>query len=136
MLKAHSMKWFRQNLVWAIRGVAIVFRTQASARIQAGAAVFAIGAGFFFKIDRIEWLAVTGVIGLVLMAEAFNTSLEALADALHPERHPLIGRAKDMAAGAVFLAAIAATAVGAIVFLPKVLTWLTLPPQNSTLPPN
>lgn len=119
------MNWLRHNLLWAVRGLVAVFRTQASARIQLATAAFVIGAGFFFRIDRSEWLAVILSIGLVLAAEAFNTALESLADAVHPERHPLVGRAKDAAAGAVLLAAIAATVIGTIVFLPKVLSWLT-----------
>jgi diacylglycerol kinase (ATP) len=60
-------------------------------------------------------------IGLVWTAEGFNTALEALVDLVSPDRHPLAGRAKDVAAGAVLCAAIAAAIVGAIVFVPKVL---------------
>ncbi|MCB1231030.1 MAG: diacylglycerol kinase family protein [Verrucomicrobiae bacterium] len=119
------MNWLRNNLIWAFRGIAAVLRTQVSARIQLGVAIFVIGAGFFFHIDRVEWMAVSLSIGLVLAAEAFNTALESLADAVHPEQHPLVGRAKDAAAGAVLLAAIAATVVGFMVFLPKVLSWLS-----------
>lgn len=119
------MKWLVNNLVWAIRGIVAVVRTQTSARIQLGVALFVVAAGFFFGLDRVEWIAVALSIGVVLAAEAFNTALESLADAVHPERHPLVGRAKDAAAGAVLLTAIAATAVGFIVFLPKVLSWLS-----------
>lgn len=119
------MKWLVNNLVWAIRGIVVVVRTQTSARIQLGVALFVVAAGFFFELDRVEWIAVALSIGMVLAAEAFNTALESLADAVHPEQHPLVGRAKDAAAGAVLLTAIAATAVGFIVFLPKVLSWLS-----------
>ena len=119
------MKWLRNNLRWAIRGIGVTLRTQVSARLQLVAAVLVIVAGILFRIDRLEWIAVSLSIGLVLAAEAFNTALEALADAVHPDQHPLVGRAKDAAAGAVLLTAIAAAAVGAIVFLPRLLSWLT-----------
>lgn len=52
------------------------------------------------------------------MAEAFNTAIEKLADRVTCERDPLIGAAKDVAAGAVLLFAIASVAVGLIVFIP------------------
>jgi len=105
------------------------FSTQVSGRIQLAVALFTIAAGCFFRIDRFEWIAVAIAIGMVLAAEAFNTALESLADAVHPDRHPLVGRAKDCAAGAVLLTAIAAMAVGFIVFLPKVLSWLNFSPN-------
>lgn len=119
------MLWLRRNLVWAIRGAGFVLRTQTSARIQLTAAIAVIGAGLFFGISRLEWLAVVAAIGAVLAAEAFNTALESLADAVHPERHPLVGQAKDCAAGAVLLTAIAAAAIGFIIFFPRILSWLT-----------
>lgn len=119
------MSWFRHNLRWGVRGAVHVLRTQKSAHIQLVLAALVIAAGFFFKIDRLEWIVVIFAIGCVLAAEAMNTALEALADAVHPERHPLVGRAKDCAAGAVLFTAIAASIAGFIVFVPKILPWLT-----------
>ncbi len=58
------------------------------------------------------------------IAEAFNTALEALADAVHPERHEGVGRAKDVAAGGVLVAAIAAAVIGAAIFGPRILALL------------
>jgi diacylglycerol kinase (ATP) len=55
------------------------------------------------------------------MAEAFNTALEFLTDLASPEPHPLAGKAKDVAAGAVLIAAIMAVIIGVIIFLPKIL---------------
>ena len=68
---------------------------------------------------RLEWCAIVAAIGLVWTAEGLNTALEALTDLVSPGEHPLAGRAKDMAAGAVLCAAIAAAIIGAIIFLPK-----------------
>ena len=119
------MNWLRNNLVWAIRGIGSIFRTEMSVRIQLVVALLMAAAGFFFRIDRFEWIAVVLAMAIVLVAEAFNTALENLADAVHPDQHPLVGRAKDIAAGAVLIAAIAASVIGLIVFLPQVLSWLT-----------
>ncbi|GHT22368.1 hypothetical protein AGMMS4957_12480 [Bacteroidia bacterium] len=65
------------------------------------------------------------VSGLVFAAEAINTSIEILADVVSPERHPQIKLVKDIAAGAVFLLAIAAAIVGLIVFLPKIIAFFS-----------
>ena len=76
--------------------------------------------GHGFGIGPGEWIAVVLSAGLVFMAEVFNTALEYLADAVHPEADRGVGMAKDAAAGGVLVAAVAAATVGAIVFLPKI----------------
>ena len=98
-----------------------MLRCEPNAWIHIVATGVAVAAGFVFGIGRAEWLAITLAIGLVWMAEAFNTALEAVCDALAPEPSPLIGFAKDVAAGAVLLAAVTALAVAAIVFGPRLL---------------
>lgn len=92
-----------------------------NAWIHASGTVVAIGLGLGFGLSTVEWCAIVLAIGLVWVAEAFNTALELLADAAVPERNEQVGRAKDVAAGAVLLAAVSAAAVGVIVFLPRVL---------------
>jgi diacylglycerol kinase (ATP) len=104
---------------YAIRGVAMLVRAQANARLHALATVVVVTLGFVLKLAAWEWCAVVGSIGLVWTAEGFNTALEALTDLVSPGEHPLAGRAKDLAAGAVLCAAIAAAIIGAIIFLPK-----------------
>jgi diacylglycerol kinase len=129
-------RWLRENPRHALRGLAGVLRTETSGRIQAFAAIVIIGVGFFFGIDRAEWIAIIFAIALVIGAECFNTAVESLADAVHPERHSLIGKAKDCAAGGVLVAAIAAAVIGFIVFAPKVISWLQTLLQTSTSPAN
>lgn len=104
----------------AFRGIGSVLRTQANARIHAAATVLAVAAGFWFGISREEWLAVIGAIGLVWLAEGLNTAVEAVVDLISPERHPLAERAKDVAAGAVLCAALAALGIGLVIFAPRV----------------
>ena len=80
--------------------------------------VLLIGAGFAFGITRGEWTAICLCIGLVVSAELFNTAIERLVDLVSPQRHPLAGQVKDIAAGAVLVCALAAIAVGLIIFVP------------------
>jgi diacylglycerol kinase (ATP) len=100
----------------AFGGIATMLRSEFNARVHALATIVVVAAGFGFKIDTYEWLAVILAISGVWSAEAFNTAIEALGDAVTREEHPGIGRAKDMAAGAVLLTALGATAIAAIVF--------------------
>lgn len=107
-----------KSFAYALQGLALLVRTQPNARLHLLAAVLACVAGGYFGLSRGEWLWITAAIVLVWGAEAFNTALEYLADALHPEQHPGIGRAKDVAAGAVLIAAVGAVVIGMLVFVP------------------
>ena len=84
---------------YAFKGIAALF-TQPNACIHAVVMVIVIGCGVALRLAVWEWCAVCLCIGGVLMAEAFNTAIEALADKVSPGFDPLIGRAKDVAAGA------------------------------------
>ncbi len=68
------------------------------------------------RISAAEWASVFAAIGLVGVAEAVNTALEDMADAVYPDPHPGIGRAKDIAAGAVLLAIACAIVIGVLVY--------------------
>ena len=116
MTTESSLQRRLRSFRYAGRGVATMFRSEPNARIHALAAVAAIAAGLFFGIERGEWLAVVLAIGGVFCAEGFNTAFEALCDVASPRRNPHVERAKDVAAGAVLIAALAALAVGLLVF--------------------
>ena len=106
----------------AFRGIGAMLATQHNAWIHAVATLSAVGLGLALGIDRGEWLAVVLAIIAVWTAEALNTAFEALCDVASPEFHPLVARAKDVAAGAVLIAAIGAVVIGALVFGPRLLT--------------
>ena len=80
--------------------------------------VAVVALGFGLGITRGEWVVVCLCIGLVISAELFNTAIERLVDFVSPQRHPLAGQVKDIAAGAVLVCALAAIAVGLIIFVP------------------
>ena len=105
----------------AFRGLALLLRTQHNARIHALATVLVLAAGAFVGLSRFEWVLIVLVIAGVWATEAFNTAIEFLVDLASPEIHPLAGKAKDVAAGAVLIAAIASVIVGLLIFGPHIL---------------
>ena len=106
----------------AFRGIRILLTTQHNALLHVVAAIAVIILGLFFGISLIEWSVVVLCIATVISAEAFNTAIEFLSDAISTDHHPLIGKAKDVAAGAVLITAIGALAVGLLVFVPHILS--------------
>ena len=102
----------------AIRGILRMIHCQHNAWIHAAATLVVLGAGFLFHVSSADWCWIVLAISIVWTAEALNTAFEFLADAASPEFHPLVRDAKDVAAGAVLITAIAATVIGAIVFWP------------------
>ena len=105
---------------YAFKGIATLFTSQPNARIHVTVLSLVILAGFFFKIERSEWLTIVLISALVLSAEAMNTAVEFVVDLVSPDYHPLAGKAKDVAAAAVLLAAFGAVVIGLIIFLPKI----------------
>lgn len=102
----------------AFNGLGLVLRSQDSARIQAIAALAVVVLGVALRVSAPEWCALVLAIALVLTAETLNTSIESTIDLVSPEFHELAGRAKDVAAGAVLIAALGSVAVGLLVFVP------------------
>jgi diacylglycerol kinase (ATP) len=103
-----------QSFAHAFRGIREFIAIGSNARIQLLAAVVVGAAGFVFGFTPTEWIAVTLCIGAVLSAEAMNTAIEELANAISEERSERIRRVKDIAAGAVLVASLASVAVAAI----------------------
>ena len=104
----------------AFNGLGLVFRSQDSARIQLIAALAVVVLGVLLRVSAPEWCALVLAMALVLTAEALNTSIESIVDLASPEFHVLAGRAKDVAAGAVLIAALGSVAIGLLVFVPHV----------------
>ncbi|HEU4583979.1 MAG TPA: diacylglycerol kinase family protein [Polyangiaceae bacterium] len=107
-----------RSFVYAGRGLWIVLSSQHNSWIHATATLLVVAAGVALGVSRLEWLALLLAMALVWSAEAFNTAIELVSDAAQPEFHPLIQKAKDVAAGAVLISALGALAVGALVFVP------------------
>jgi len=104
----------------AFEGLAVMIRTQPNAWIHSVATLAVVGAGAWLGLPAHDWALLVVAIAMVWVAEALNTAIEFLADAAVPDPHSLIKHAKDVAAGAVLLASVAAAAIGALVFLPRI----------------
>ncbi|RZK23792.1 MAG: diacylglycerol kinase family protein [Hymenobacter sp.] len=109
----------------ALRGVGAALRSELHLQFHAAATVLVVGLSLYFRLSPVEWALVALSIAAVWSAELFNTAIETLTNLVSPGYHPLAGKAKDVAAGAVLLAALGALVVGALVFGPKV--WALLP---------
>ena len=113
-----------RSFVYAFQGVKALLWREHNAWLHFGAASVAVAGGWFFGINRTEWCLVAFAVGGVLTAEAFNTAIEALADAVAPEQNPAVGQAKDLAAGGVLLTSLAAAAVGLLICVPARVRWV------------
>ncbi|MBZ4651233.1 MAG: putative rane protein [Proteiniphilum sp.] len=110
------------SFIYAFEGIKTLFRETPNAVIQLAAAIAAILLGLIFHISTVEWLILILVIGGVVALEAMNSALENLSDyTSKKEIDPTIKKAKDLSAAAVLIMAIAALAVGVIIFLPKII---------------
>ena len=109
-----------KSVRYAFNGAVFLFKTEASIKMQTFIAVLVTAFGFYFKISNTEWLIQIAMIGLVMSIEGVNTAIEYIADFIHPDFKDKIGRIKDIAAGAVFIASISAVVAALIIYLPKI----------------
>jgi len=100
----------------AFRGIYIVLKTQPNAKIHLVATVLVCALGAWLHISRDEWCWLCVAITSVWVAESLNTAVEFVVDLVSPEYHPLAGKAKDVAAGAVLICAIGAAVIGILIF--------------------
>ena len=110
-----------KSVGFAFKGAIKLITTEHSVMVQFSLVIIMIIAGFYFDIDRYEWMMQIMAFGLVLGIESLNTAVEKIADFIHPEFHDRIGFIKDIAAGAVMFAATAAIVVGFLIYVPKFL---------------
>ena len=121
-MKNSGFTWRKRlrSFKYAFHGIWLLVRYEHNAWIHCFAAVCVAVLG----LSAAEWIVITFAIGLVLAAEAINSSIEALADLVSPGYNEAIKRTKDLAAGAVLILAIAAAVVGLIVFVPKLIIFV------------
>lgn len=116
-----GIKKFILSFTYPIKGIKYACRNEQNLAFDFAIAIFVIAAGFIFKLNLPEWAAIIITIGMVISCELMNTAVEAVVDLVTEEYHPLAKVAKDTAAAAVFVFAIAAIIVGLIIFLPKII---------------
>ena len=107
-----------KSMTYAVQGAKKLITTEHSIMVQFSLGILMTIAGFYIGITKAEWIFQTFAIGLVMSVEGLNTAVEKIADFIHPIYHEKIGFIKDIAAGAVFFAAMTAIAVGLIIYVP------------------
>lgn len=102
----------------AFRGLAYVVRTQRNAWIHVVIAAIVLVLSLWLRLDPLEWAVIILTMAMVFTAEFLNTAIEAVVDLASPHKHPLAKVGKDVGAGAVLIAAIAAVLVGLLILWP------------------
>lgn len=127
-IKIKELKLDKKRLTnsfkYAFEGILQAYVGEQNLKIHTVIAVLVIIFGFILKISYTEWLVCLVLIGLVLMAEFFNTSIEYLVDLVSPEIHPLAKATKDTASAGVLMMAIISAIIGLIIFIPKLINFI------------
>ena len=110
---------------FALRGLKFLWQGEPTTRFHAAGTILALAGAWAFDFAAWEWAFVVAFIGLVWVVEGMNSAVERACDAITRERHPLIGRAKDLAAGAVLIMSLTALGVAIILYGPRVLALVT-----------
>lgn len=127
-IKIKKLKLDKKRLTnsfkYAFEGILQAYVGEQNLKIHTVIAILVIIFGFILKISYTEWLVCLVLIGLVLMAEFFNTSIEYLVDLVSPEIHPLAKATKDTASAGVLMMAIISAIIGLIIFVPKLISFI------------
>jgi undecaprenol kinase len=113
-----SINEFIKSFGYAIKGIVAAYPGQRNIKVQTVAAIVAIGLGLYLQIEKIELIIVMMLSFLVILLEMINTAIEGIVDEISLERKASLGRIKDIAAGAVLVAATLSVIVGSIIFFP------------------
>ncbi len=109
-----------KSFKYAFNGIKILILKEHNSRIHLFAAIVVMVAGFYFRISKMEWIALVIAISMVVTVEIFNSMIERTCDIISPERRESVKEIKDMGAGAVLIASVFALVIGLIIFLPKI----------------
>lgn len=108
---------------YAIEGFISSFKTERNMKFHIFIMVLVILAGIILKITKAEWIACIFCIAMVISAELFNTSIETVVDLVMPYKNEKAKIAKDVAAAAVLVLAIASAIIGLMIFVPKIINF-------------
>jgi len=110
-----------KSFVFAFAGLNYFFRREHNAWIHAAAAILVLIVSLMMRLRAMEMIAILLAIGIVWIAEMFNTAIEKIMDHLSPAYHPEVKVIKDIASAAVLVAACLAVLIGLTIFIPKFL---------------
>lgn len=113
---------FWRSFGFAIQGFRFALRTERNIKVMLAGFAAAIILGFVVSLSAMQWAIVLLCCGVVIMAELFNTAIETIVDLVSPEYHMLAGRAKDIAAAAVYVLCMFVAIIGLIIYISAAIT--------------
>lgn len=122
---------FIDSIRFACRGIADALFTEPHLRIHGVAAALVVMLGTMLGLPAHDLLLLLVAIALVLITELLNTAVELAVDVASPTFHPVAKRAKDIAAGAVLVAAITSAVIGGAILAPHLLRVLLATPFSA-----
>lgn len=114
----------KNSFKYALEGIKETYKKEQNIKIHTIIGILVIIFGFLLKISYVEWLICLMLIGIVLMAEFFNTAIECVVDLISPKIHPLAKAAKDIASSAVLIMALISGIIGLLIFIPKICNFI------------
>ncbi len=114
----------KQSFGFAIQGFRIAWKGERNLKIMVGFAIFALVCAAILQLSTTQWALIILGIGVVLAAELLNTSIETIVDLVSPEYHPLAGKAKDVAAAAVWVLSCLVAVMGLVIFVSRIVALL------------
>lgn len=112
----NSFKYAGEGLLHSIK-------KEKNFQIHCVVAILAIASGCFFSLSKVEWMVIVLCVGMVLAFELLNTAVEQVCNMVQPGFSPAVKIIKDVSAAAVFLVVVMAVICGAVIFLPKILSF-------------
>ncbi len=109
---------------YAFKGLQYLVKHEHNVIIHFVATIIVIAVGVWLKLQNWEWAIIALAAGFVWVTETLNTCIEKIMDFISTEQHPKIADIKDLASGAVLIAAIAAVIAGGFIFIPKIIALL------------
>ncbi len=107
-----------RSIGFALQGIATLLKQEINMKIHLLGSIAAVAAGVAKGLQPVQWAALILVIGLVWLCEAFNTALEMLCDLTCGHAYnAAVKKIKDIAAGAVLIAALVSIATGIFIFM-------------------
>jgi diacylglycerol kinase (ATP) len=124
IMEQEKFSWRKRmnSFQYALSGWRLLFKSEHNSWLHFAATIIVIISAFLFRVTANEAGLLTVAIGIVWIAELFNTCIEKMMDFISKEVHPAIKLIKDVSAGAVLMAALTSVIIGCFVFIPKILT--------------
>lgn len=117
-------KRLSNSFKYAFSGIISAYKDEQNLRIHTVIAILVLIFGVFLKLSRFEFIICLILIGLVLMTEFINTSIENLVDLVTLEKNPYAKIAKDTAAAGVLIFAMMSSIIGLLIFIPKIIDFI------------